>query len=159
MVLSYVKNKISGRPNIDVIELQIKLENLGVFIMRRLKSNTVLGLCLACLCGGLSATSTAAQSTRDDSLSDSSDASGAASLTAGYLASTGVSVVVAVAAIPSAVEGAVKDSVRAEINESLDHSLNDSHSVTPAPLEISPETIIAQEAPKVPFEAQPKKSQ
>ena len=100
---------------------------------------------------------------------DASQASGQASEAAARLASTGVVVALAVTAVPSVVKGMVRDSARQVITQSardsgiptqsartkqstssISQSTSDQSS---APLEISPETVIAQPAPKVPYDA------
>ncbi len=103
--------------------------------------------CLAISAGlALAATTVHAQ----DSLSNLSKASADSAVSTAELAEAGVKTVVGVVALPFMVAGTVAESSGRAVREGGEDAWNAAN----GPLEISPETVTAQPAPQVPYDAQ-----
>lgn len=103
--------------------------------------------CLAIAAGlALAATSAHAQ----DSLSNLSKASADSAVSTAELAEAGVKTVVGVVALPFVAVGTVAESGGRAVREGGEDAWNAAN----GPLDISPETVTAQPAPDVPYDAQ-----
>ncbi|WAC46870.1 hypothetical protein OVA03_09080 [Asticcacaulis sp. SL142] len=84
-----------------------------------------------------------------DSVTNTSDASGESAVATAQLTSAGVQVASGVVAIPVVIAGSAAEStgmVARSSGEALWEAAN-------TPLEVSPETVVAQPAPQVPYDA------
>ena len=85
-----------------------------------------------------------------DSLSNLSKASGDSVVAAGQMSEAGVNVVAGAVALPFIVAGGASEGLGGSVRESGEAVWDDAN----GPLDISPETLTAQPAPQVPYEAQ-----
>ena len=102
-------------------------------------------ICLAVTALALAATTAHAQ----DSLSNLSKASGDSVVSTAELAEAGVKTVVGVVALPFVAVGTVAESGGRAVREGGEGAWNAAN----GPLDISPETVTAQPAPQVPYNA------
>jgi len=101
------------------------------------------------VCYTIAATLVAAPASAQDSVGNVSKASGDSVIATAQLAEAGVKVVVGVVALPFVAVGTVAESGGAAIRDSGQAVWDEAN----GPLDISPETVTAQPAPQVPYDA------
>lgn len=101
------------------------------------------------VCYTIAAALIAAPAYAQDSLGNVSKASGDSVVATAQLAEAGVKVVVGVVALPFVAVGTVAESGGAAIRDSGQAVWDEAN----GPLQISPETVTAQPAPQVPYDA------
>lgn len=101
------------------------------------------------VCLTVAAVTIAAPAHAQDSLGNVSKASGDSVVATAQLAEAGVKVVVGTVALPFVALGAATESGGAALRESGQAVWDEAN----GPLEISPETVTAQPAPQVPYDA------